>query len=126
MERTLKELAKKDPKLVEWFGAHGKAFKAALGVWCSDQDMLLMLSKMRSTFGEWTHPDETDWAWKEELKRFVYRDGNVEDVAELRSAVRLLIARYNTACNRIDALERAKHVKMQKRFFAPPRRGAHQ
>lgn len=118
--QKLKEIAREDPKLVEWFEKHGKEFQDALGMWTSDQDMLLMLSKMRHTCGEWTRPDETDWAWKDVVKPFIYNDQDVKDISELRSAVRLLVARYNTACQHIDNLERAKRVPMSKRFFPRP------
>jgi len=54
------------------------------------------------------------------VKAFVYNDTEVKDIEELRSAVRLLVARYNTACQHIDNLERAKRVPMPKRFFPRP------
>ena len=60
-----------------------------MGLWTDDDDLLLMLLKMRRTFGEWTdRPDEIDWAWKDVIKTFVYYKGEIADIDELRSAVR--------------------------------------
>jgi hypothetical protein len=103
---TLKKLAAEETKIQEWLKLRKDEFYEALGLWPGDDDtMVLVLAKLCKFFdGQWSgYKDDIDRAGCDALSPFLRKQE--VDQEELRSAVALLVQRFNAACERIHQLE---------------------
>lgn len=120
-EQTLRRLAESETDLSDWLKKNKEDFVKALGLHCDDTTLILMLAKLPDFVGgHWPGgKDFIDSTACNVLTPFLH--GQKVDLAELRTAVALLIQRFNAACTRIYNLDRQPEMHPRPPYRHAPR-----